>query len=412
MILKEALREIARSQHAEQLSGETGIQRSALAQIDLSLPHAHIISGIRRCGKSTLLRQLASRTGNFCYFNFEDPRIGGFSLDDFQRLDGALAEEYGRPDVYFFDEIQNVPQWERLIRSLLDRKKTVALTGSHASLMTRELGSRLTGRHIRHELFPFSYGEFLTCVGARASVDSLDDYLNIGGFPEFVKYKRLEVLQELFTDILTRDILVKHRIRNTRSLSDMALYLLSHVGNEFTYSGLRKLFRLGSTNSAAAFVGFLEDSYLLFTVPRFAYSLKVQLVAPKKVYTVDTGLARANSVTFSANSGRILENAVFCALRRSSRDVYYYKGDRECDFVVKERNAIREAFQVCHELSETNKDRELEGLLGAMEEFQLKEGTVLTHHQEDRQRVGDRVVHIQPVWKWLQEYPGKKVPGT
>ena len=137
----------------------------------------------------------------------------------------------------------------------------------------------------------------------------------------------------------------------------------------------------------------------------------MQLVAPKKVYTVDTGLARANSVTFSANSGRILENAVFCALRRSSRDVYYYKGDRECDFVVKERNAIREAFQVCHDLSETNKDRELEGLLGAMEEFQLKEGTVLTHHQEDRQRVGDRVVHIQPVWKWLQEYPGRRSPA-
>jgi predicted AAA+ superfamily ATPase len=408
MILKETLREIARSQRTEHLSGETGVRRSALGEIDLSLPHAHVISGIRRCGKSTLLRQLASRTRNFCYFSFEDPRITGFSVDDFQRLDRALEEEYGRSEVYFFDEIQNVPQWERLIRSLLDRRKMVAVTGSHASLMSRELGSRLTGRHIRQELFPFSFAEFLTCVGSKASVKSLDAYLDIGGFPEFVIHRRLEILQELFTDILTRDILVKHRIRSTRSLSEMALFLLSNVGNEFTYSGLGKLFRLGSTNSAAAFVGFLEDSYLLFAVPRFAYSFKVQLVAPKKIYAIDTALARANSVSFSADRGRMLENAVFCALRRRPRGIYYYRGERECDFVVKERNAIREAFQVCYELTETNKERELEGLLGAMEEFQLNEGTVLTHHQEDRLRARGRLVHIQPLWKWLPEYSGHR----
>ncbi|MBX8640143.1 MAG: ATP-binding protein [Thermoplasmata archaeon] len=415
MILKETLQGVVNSQKEQLPTMDTGVVRDELSRIDVNLPFAIMISGIRRCGKSTLLRQVMRNARCFAYFNFEDPRTAGMESGDLLKLDSALTEAYGKFDIYLLDEIQNINGWETFVRSMLDRKKHFVITGSNASLLSRELGTKLTGRHLRHELFPFSYGEFLKFTSSAAGPDSFGEYTRMGGFPEYIRYGRNEILQELLNDILARDIVVRQKLRNPQTVKEMALYLLSNTGGEFSYNKLAKMFNLGSTNSAIAYVSYLEDSYLLFTVSRFDYSMKKQAISPKKVYSIDSGLYRANSISFTPNKGRILENQVFLNMRRHGRQVYYYKGKRECDFVVREGNSIVRAIQVCYDIDDDNRDREIKGLVEAMETFGLKEGLLLTCNQEDEMEFSERKIAIKPVWKWFLEQDstslGPNYPG-
>lgn len=400
-MLENDLRDVIKSQ--KENIPEYGIERELLDKIDFNVPHATILSGIRRCGKSTLLRQLMKRVGKCYYLNFEDPRVSSFSVYDFQKLDEAFLQEYGESDFYFFDEIQNFEKWEIFARSLLDRRKKIVITGSNASLLSRELGTKLTGRHLRYELFPFSYLEMLKFVKEKPSINSFQRYMEKGGFPEYLEYEKIELLQELFTNIIERDVVVRHGLRDSKLIREMAMYLLTNIGKEFSYNGLRKLFNIGSTNSVVSYISYFEDSYLLFTVPRFDYSFKKQLINPKKAYSVDVGLSRIISTSFSLDKGRIFENLVFLNLRRDNRDLYYFKKNGECDFLVRTGNVIKEAIQVCYELNDENQDREISGLTEAMKMFKLKEGTILTYNQEDRLDFENRKIIVKPAWKWLLE---------
>lgn len=401
MILKETLRAIVRTQRKELALFEYGVERERLKEIDIEIPLAIILSGIRRCGKSTLLRQIRRKLKNFYYFNFEDPRATNFEVQDFQKLDDVFFEEFGRAGHYFFDEIQNASKWELFVRVLLDKKKHVIITGSNASLLSKELGTRLTGRHLRYELFPFSFKEFLKLAGKGPSIITFEAYLTRGGFPEFLKVQKAGILQELFNDIIIRDIVSRHKIRSVKTIQEMALYLLTNIGKEFSYNGLKRLFQLGSTSSAVSFVSYFEDGYLLFTVPKFDYSLKKQLVNPKKVYSIDNGLSNMNSASFSEDKGKMLENVVFLGLRRKYKDIFYFREKCECDFVVKEGTKITKAIQVCYDLNEDNKNREISGLTEALEAFQLKEGLILTYNQTDELQIGNKTIKVLPVWKWM-----------
>lgn len=401
MILKETLRGIIKSQKSELPLLEDGVKREKLALIDINLPYAVVLSGIRRCGKSTLLHQLMKKTRKSYYVNFEDPRLVDFEVRDFQKLEEVFKGEYGSCEYYFFDEIQNVQKWELFVRALLDKKRKVIITGSNASLLSKELGTRLTGRHIRYELFPFSFKEILMFVNKKPSITSFEEYLKKGGFPEYLKYQKSEILHELLNDIIARDIIVRHKLRESKIIKEMAIYLLTNVGKEFSYNSLKKIFNLGSTNSVIAFISYFEDSYLLFTVPKFAYSLKKQLVNPKKVYSIDNGLSSVNSVSFSSDSGRMLENIAFLHLRKKHEKIFYFKEKNECDFVVKEKDKIIKLIQVCYELTEDNKQREIDGLLEATEMFKLNKGLILTYNQEDEFKIKNKKIIVKPVWKWL-----------
>ena len=402
MILRDTLQHIIKIQQKELKSLNYGIPRALSRNIDLTLPFAIIISGIRRCGKSTLLRQVMSATNGKYYFNFEDPKATSFELGDFQKLDELFYEEFGQEDCYFFDEIQNVEKWELFVRTMLDKGKHFVITGSNASLLSKELGTRLTGRHLRQELFPFSYNEYLAFTSTNAGSESFNDYLIKGGFPEYLQFGRSEILQELLTDIIMRDIVVRHKLRSPKSIKELALFLISNIGVEFSYNSLAKTFNLGSTNTAVSFVSYLEDSYLLFAVPKFSYSLKKQSVNPKKIYVIDNGLADVNSVSFASNKGRMLENAVFLDLRRKRKEIFYYKGERECDFVINQGNKITQAIQVCYNLNEENKNREIDGLVEALEEFDLSEGLILTFDQQDILKSDDKRIKVVPVWRWSE----------
>lgn len=397
MILKETLKSVVQSQQRELASQEQGIQRELIFEIDVKASHAIIISGIRRCGKSTLLRQLMGKIKDYYYLNFDDPRLFNFELSDFERLKEVFQEELGEKENYFFDEIQTVVNWELFVRKLLDMKKKCIITGSNASLLSKELGTKLTGRHLTYELFPFSYAEMLKLASAKPSLHTFEKYIQSGGFPEYLLNNKLAILQELLKDIITRDIIVRHGLKEAKTVIELAIYLLTNAGKEFSYNKLAKYFNVGSVNTIISYIYYLEDSYVIFTIPRFDYSLGKQLVSQKKAYGIDVGFARANSASFSADTGRILENVVFLHLRKRYKDIFFFKEQKECDFVIKEKGKMILAIQVCAQLTEENKEREIEGLKEAMKKLKITNGLILTSNQEDS--LGD--ISIVPIWKWL-----------
>ena len=399
MVLKSDV-EIAFKQQQLLLEGKpTGAWREQLALVTLSKEFVLIITGIRRCGKSTLMQQLISQLNrSVAFFNFEDPRIFGFETTDFVKLDEVIGDN---SLYYFFDEIQNVDNWEIYIRNLHDKQKVICVTGSNASLLSRELGTKLTGRNIQIELLPFSFKEYLSFKKIKAEAATFEQYLFEGGFPDYLKTANKEVLQQLFKDIVYRDIIVRHSVRNDKVLMSIALYLISNVGKEFSFTNIKNTFGVGSVNTVIDYISWFEDSYLLFTVPKFSWSLKSVAINPKKVYVIDTGFGDANSLSFSNDTGRLFENAVYLQLRRTYKELYYFREKGECDFVVKESNKVTNAIQVCTELSQETLPRELNGLVEALTFFDLEEGIIITMHQEDEIIQDEKKIHVIPAWKWF-----------
>lgn len=396
MILKETLRNIIKSQRENLINPEKFLERELLPEIDRKSQHAVILSGIRRCGKSTLLLELMQTLNNYYYFNFEDPRSINLEVTDFEKMDQIFHEDFGESTSYFFDEIQNVPEWERFVRMLQDQGKKVYITGSNASLLSRELGTRLTGRHLSYELFPFSFNEMAGYLGKDPNLSTFEEYMQNGGFPEYLKFHNTDILHQLFRDIISRDIITRYKIREHRILIDLAIHLLTNSGNEFTFNRLKNQFNLGSTNTAISYLSYLEESYLLFTIPKFDYSFAKQRSHAKKVYSIDPGLSRANTASLSPDRGRILENIVLLELFRQKKKVFYLKNNFECDFIVQQKNQITEACQVCYELTEENMQREMAGLQHAKNLTGAQSGFILTYNQEDE----INGVPVLPVWKW------------
>ena len=401
MLTRETLREVILSQRDSLDKSEMGIIREKESEIKILNSFALIITGIRRCGKSTFLNHILRKQKKGHYLNLEDPRLEGFELSDFSKVEIIMKELYGEDGIYFFDEIQNIPKWEKFIRYLVDKKKKVLITGSNASLLNRELGTKLTGRHLQTELFPFSFNEFLNLKNADASLKSFNDYFYKGGFPEFLKKDEPSILHELLSDVIMKDIAVRFGIKNTNILNKIAIYLISNIGKEFSYNSIKKMFDVKSVQSVIDYVFFFENAYLIFTVPRFSYSYRQQQVNPKKAYSIDNGFSYNNSASFSKDKGKMLENIVFLGLRRRFKDIFYFQEKFECDFVIKEREKITHAIQVCFDVNDETKDREINGLLAALNEFKLTEGIILTYNQEDKFLIKEKKITLKPVWKWL-----------
>lgn len=405
MVLTSELNEIVLAQKNELESFDYGISRNLLEPLGQVTPHfAQILVGVRRCGKSTLMQQIRKRNGGN-YFNFEDPRISGFQTEDFQKLLAALQNAYGKNNTYYFDEIQVIDKWELFIRQLLDSNKLVIITGSNASLFGQRTGTKLTGRHLDTEVFPFDYREWLAFSNKEAGSESCWKFLENGGFPEYLKTGKVDVLQRLFEDILARDIIARKNIRNSAKLRELATALISNIGKEFSYHSLKKTLEIPAVQTVIDYVSFLQDSFVLFTVQKFDYSHRKRAIGPKKIYAVDTGLAKNISAAFSKDYGRLLENAVYLELRKryGPNSIFFYKGIKECDFVIREKDALKQAIQVTYSLESENMKRELDGLLEALEKFKLNSGLVITYSQEDELTVRGKKITIKPAWKWMLE---------
>ncbi|WP_026967163.1 ATP-binding protein [Algoriphagus terrigena] len=383
MISKDLLQEVALSQKENLQQRSLGLIRKELNSISLIQSHALIISGIRRCGKSTLLIQLLkNQYPDAFYLNFEDPRLYGFTVEDFQKIDKLVTEQ--ERTSLFLDEVQVVEGWERFVRQKLDLENfKIVITGSNASLLSKELGTKLTGRHLSTELFPFSYDQFCEFQKLTKSSKSTSEYLSLGGFPEYLKTGRPELLHQLFDDLLLRDIAIRYGVRDVKSLQNLAIYLVSNVAKLVSGNNLRKVLEFKATSTVMEYFSYLEESWLFFFIPKFSYSQRKQLINAKKVYSIDTGLVTSNSRSFSEDLGRRFENMVFLHFRRAYPEIYYFSEKNECDLVVFGRQGLVELVQVCYELNSENLKRELDGLWEAMKFFDKKEGILITLGQED-----------------------------
>lgn len=402
MILKQTILEVIEYQSVLLKKVSIGTQRSDLDTIKLYDSFVLVISGVRRCGKSTLLKQvLKNKFNQVLFLNFEDPRLSGFELSDFVKIDELTKDQH--LEVMAYDEIQNVPDWEKYIRTKQDEGQQVIVTGSNASLLSKEFGTRLTGRYISLELFPFSYPEYLQFTESEANAESLSRYLNDGGFPEYLKTRDEEVLFRLMDDIIYRDIAVRYGLRQHQTLRQLAIYLISNSAKSYSQNNLKNIFGMGSSHSVADYLAWLEDSYLIFTIPKFSFSVKKQIYNPRKVYCVDTGLAGVNSLSMSADYGRKLENLIFLHLRKTFKNIFYYSEKNECDFIVVEKGQPTEAIQVCWQLTTDNLSRELKGLEEAMNELNLETGLIVTFDQDDSFDLNGKSVKAVPAWKYLNK---------
>jgi len=374
-----------------------------------------VISGIRRCGKSTLLRQISKNLPAFCYLNFEDERMLDFSYRDFNSMHEAFLELYGEQEVYLFDEIQNIPGWEKFVRRLFESGKKIFVTGSNAKLLSSELATTLSGRHLKFELYPFSFREFLefhkcpikknqTTEEKSLLKRKLDQYMEYGGFPEIIISGDKEELKQLYQDVLIKDLLVRFKIRETKGFRDIALYLLSNISLPVSYNGIRNLLGIKSVTSVKNYVDFFEEAYLFYSLFKFDYSVRKQIINDRKIYCVDSGIVNAVAFRFSENLGRIMENLVFIELKRRGADMFYYRERKECDFLLRRGIKVTEAIQVAYSLSDSaTEEREVEGLLEAMEKFKLKTGLIITSDKEEEKRIDGKSIKIVPLWRWLLE---------
>lgn len=403
MIKKSTLKEVVEQQQLQQLKVDSGYKRSILSDLNLQLPnYALIISGIRRCGKSTLLKQLIEGLSeNYFFLNFDTAKLYTFEPADFELLDELISETDCK--LLFFDEIQVVEGWELYVRQKLDEGYRVAITGSNASLLSKELGTKLTGRHITKELFPFSYSEFCEFRALKCQVASFTNYMDMGGFPAFLKEENIDLHTALLDDIIYRDVAVRYNIRDVQSLKHLLLYMASNIGNLITATKLKHLVGIKSTATVLEYLGFFEQSYLIQLMPKFSYSYKVQVVNPRKVYFIDSGLQGSITASFNKDSGRRLENIVFWELRRQQKELYYYnENGKECDFVVCKNTNIEKLIQVCFELNSENEGRELNGLIDAMNFFHLDTGVIITFNQKDTILNQGRRIEVIPAYEFFK----------
>ncbi|MEW6556105.1 MAG: ATP-binding protein [Elusimicrobiota bacterium] len=380
-----------------------------------------IITGPRRSGKSVLGYQLLADK-SFAYVNFDDERLAYLKTGELNLVLEAIYETFQKPDFILLDEIQNILGWELFLNRLKRIGFNLIVTGSNARMLGRELATHLTGRHFALELYPFSFREYLdfhnldyqkkyfTTQETASIKRHLDNYLLSGGFPEVVQgedYKKY--LTSLYSTILSKDIVLRYKLKYFNTLREFASYLVSNFSRKVTFNKLKNIFSLKSVHTAKNYFSFLYEVYLIFQIERFSYKPKERLTAPRKIYTVDTGMINAISTKFSQEKGYLYENVVAVELIRRkfwrSRDEIYYWQDNnhyETDFLIKDGTGVQQLIQVCYNLEDYDtKKREIFSLLKASEKTKCHRLLVITSDYEGEEKIKGKKIKFIPCWKWL-----------
>ena len=302
----------------------------------------------------------------------------------------------------------------------------VYLTGSSARMLSREIATQMRGRALSWEMFPFSFREFLDCKeidseGALSTKKRLlvqkgfEAFWESGGFPEAAglgRNLRIKTHQEYFHTILFRDLIERHDVSHPRAVTDLAHWLVDNTASLYSVNSLtgylKSLGHKAPKSAVADYLEWFEDAYFLFTVRLFDPSLARSNTNPKKVYCIDHALVTSVSSGILVNSGHLLENLVFTALRRLYPEIYYYKTrtGREVDFIVPLRGRPRMLVQVCESLAEPQtRKREIAALSEAMTEQGLSAATIVTRGEEERIETGGGTIEVVPAWRFLLELP-------
>lgn len=374
-----------------------------------------VISGIRRCGKSVLLQQIRAKQPEKDYcFNFDDDRLAKFSVDNFQQLYEVFIELFGEQNTFYFDEIQNITGWELFVRRLYDKGCKVFVTGSNAKMLSRELGTHLTGRYCSYEIYPFSFSEYLdffeinikqddfySTVGVANLTKYFNQYLYDGGFPHYIKSKNEIYLKSLYESILYKDVMVRNKLNNEKEILELVYFLASNVAKLSSYSSLSRLIGLKHPVTIKNYIEHIENTYLIFQISKYDHSLKKQLANPKKTYFIDNAIVHKLGFNITENYGRLFENLVFIELKRRTYEVFYHSDKTECDFLIRIANKIVQAIQVCYTFNNETRSREIKGLIDALNFYNLDDGLIITTDKEEDIEISGKKISIVPAWKWL-----------
>lgn len=389
------------------------------------------ITGARRSGKSFIMRQLAKKLADegidkkqILMVNFEDPRFIQLDTKLLQKIYETYLESLNPAGIpyIFLDEIQEVTNWEKWVRMMHELGKAkIIISGSNAKLLSKELSTLLTGRHIDITVFPLSFREFLffnnielkeelDVINKKIEINRLlKEYFEFGSFPEVVlNTQKEEILLSYFDDIVNKDLVKRYRIRKPEKLKNLIMFYLSNISSQISFNTLKNHLLI-STGTVENFSNYLETVYLTFFLKRFSFKIKEQEKSPRKVYAIDSGLSNIVGFRFSQNIGKIAENLVFLELLRKKAEnpkieLYYWKNQRhqEVDFVIKEGFRIKNLIQVSWDINKLNtKKREINSLLKALEEIKLKEGTIITEDYEGEEYIKGKKIKYLPLWKWL-----------
>lgn len=426
---KELLRRVLISQKEEisEFGKERLIEREMLptAEKFRKAKLIKVITGVRRCGKSTFCRQLL-KNEQFAYINFDDERLSSLTYEAADNILEILHEIYGDFTYLFLDEIQNIQKWELIANRLQRQGYNLIITGSNAKLLSKELSSHLTGRYVEIEIFPFSFREYLDYKKVRFTKEELylpkntaavkkhlQDYIKTGGFPEALKYGESKTyLSNLYNGILGKDVILRYNIKYSKTLRDISNYVISNYAKEISYNKMKNMFGVKSVHTIKNYVSYLQESYMVTQLNAFSYKVKAQLIGPKKIYAIDTGLVNAISPAAVDCKGRMLENLVYLGLKRKSsanpeNEIFFWKDHqkREVDFVVKAGTKIEQLIQVSFSL-EGNKtlDREISSLKKASIDLKCKKLSIITWSEDKVIKQGGLEIELKPTWKWLLDY--------
>lgn len=412
----------------------TGIKRPAYLERIKSLVASSqvlLITGPRRSGKSFIMRQFAQGLisggvdrKEILIVNFEDPRFVKRDVVLLQNIFDAYQENFAPKgkSYIFLDEIQEVNQWEKWVYTMRELDKAhIIISGSNAKLLSKELATLLTGRHLDMEVFPLSFKEFLNFNGLEVKEDSglggvdekikslLRNYLEFGGFPEVaLSDKKKEILISYFDDILEKDLIKRYKIRKLEKIKEMLRFYFTNSSCLVSFSSLGKNLEL-STATTEKFSSYFQTAYSLFFLKRFSFKVKEQDRSQRKVYAVDTGLANMIGFKFSENLGKLVENIIFLHLKRQQAqnpflETYYWKDEKhkEIDFVIKEKNQVQQLIQVCWDISDiSTAKREISALLLASQKLRCDNLLVLTNEIEKEEKIKGKIIKYTPLWRWL-----------
>lgn len=399
----------------------------------LTTRHIQVLQGIRRSGKSTIFKLLINHliksvdAKEILYVNLDDPFFIRYSNAPqflYEIIETAEKLTGKKISYLFLDEIQAIQGWEHYVKVAYDNElfTKIFITGSNSSLLNSEYAKLLSGRYLSDMVYPLNFAEMLEINGVFSYAELIeqspkvlsivDTMLKYGSFFEIVncdeEYKR-ELITAYYDTVLLKDCIANNRIRDTKSFRELSYYIISNITFLYSYNSLARAIGIHD-QSAKEYIQYLQDAWFIYELKQFSYSLKEQQNNKKKPYIIDNSFLNL-SFKFSSGSGVLLESLVFSELIKENKEIYFYNKGFECDFIVKNKDHV-DAIQVCYELNDQNREREVRGLEKIKKLFgseakrsvrqSVRHKIIITYNQEEH--IGESGIQVIPFWKYFHGF--------